>query len=78
MKDKVLEILANIRPEFDFSDDVNFIEEESADGIAAALKTVLAETDEELFRKGCAARDFVLDGRNNVVQAEKMLKMFES
>ena len=57
---------------------VSFIEEESAAGIAAALKTVLAETDEELFRKGCAARDFVLDGRNNVVQAEKLLKMFES
>ena len=57
---------------------VDFIEEESAAGIAAALKTVLAETDEELFQKGCVARDFVLDGRNNVVQAEKMLKMLES
>ena len=27
MKEKVLEILSNIRPEFDFSDNVNFIEE---------------------------------------------------
>lgn len=27
MKEKVLEILANIRPEFDFTEDVNFIEE---------------------------------------------------
>ena len=27
MKEKVLEILANVRPEFDFSEDVNFIEE---------------------------------------------------
>lgn len=27
MKEKVLAILANVRPEFDFSEDVNFIEE---------------------------------------------------
>lgn len=27
MKEKVLEILANLRPEFDFTEDVNFIEE---------------------------------------------------
>lgn len=27
MKDKVIEILANIRPEFDFTEDVNFIEQ---------------------------------------------------
>ena len=27
MKEKVLEILSNIRPEFDFTEDVNFIEE---------------------------------------------------
>ena len=26
MKEKVLEILSNIRPEFDFTEDVNFIE----------------------------------------------------
>ena len=56
---------------------VYFIEEESADGIATALKTVLEHTDEELFRKGQQARDFVLDGRNNVVQAEKLLQMLE-
>ena len=27
MKEKVLEILANLRPEFDFTEDVDFIEE---------------------------------------------------
>ena len=56
---------------------VDFIEEESAAGIAAALKKVLASSDEELFRKGQAARNFVLDGRNNVVQAEKLLNMLK-
>jgi len=57
---------------------VHFIEEESAAGIAAALKTVLAASDEELFQKGQKARNFVLDGRNNVVQAKKLLKMLET
>lgn len=56
---------------------VDFIEEESAAGIAAELTKVLSHSDEELFRKGSAARDFVLDGRNNVVQAKKLLEMLE-
>ena len=56
---------------------VDFIEEESADGIAAALKAVLSRSDEELFQKGQDARAFVLDGRNNVVQAKKLLDMLE-
>ena len=56
---------------------VDFIEEESPAGIAAALKKVLSHSDEELFRKGIAARDFVLKGRNNVVQAKKLLTMLE-
>ena len=57
---------------------VDFIEEESVSGIAAALKAVLARSDEDLFRKGQAARDFVLEGRNNVVQAKKLLDMLEN
>jgi glycosyltransferase involved in cell wall biosynthesis len=56
---------------------VDFIEEESADGIAAALKSVLARSDAELFRKGQEARAFVLEGRNNVVQAKRILTMLE-
>lgn len=56
---------------------VYFIDEESADGIAAALKTVLDRSDEELFQKGQEARAFVLDGRNNVVQAKRILEMLE-
>ncbi len=56
---------------------VYFIDEESADGIADALKRVLNSTDEELFEKGCAARAFVLDSRNNVVQVAKILDMLK-
>ncbi|MGM9589480.1 MAG: glycosyltransferase [Faecousia sp.] len=57
---------------------VSFIEEESAAGVAAALKKVLARSDEELFRMGCEARNFVLQDRNNVVQAKKLLQMLEN
>ena len=56
---------------------VSFIQEETPEGVAAALKTVLAESDEELLRRGQQARDFVLDTRNNVVQARKILEMLQ-
>ncbi len=54
---------------------VFFIEEETAEGIAAALKTVLSESDAELFRRGGDARDFVLNKRNNLVQSQKIIQM---
>ncbi|MBQ6719161.1 MAG: glycosyltransferase family 4 protein [Oscillospiraceae bacterium] len=56
---------------------VSFIDEETAEGIAAALKAVLAMPDEDLFQMGKAAREFVLESRNNVVQARKLLDMLE-
>lgn len=54
---------------------VSFIDEESPEGVAAALRTVLKLSDEELLQKGMEARKFVLDGRNNVVQAGKLLDL---
>ena len=56
---------------------VSFIDEETSVGIAAALKAVLSAPDEALFEKGMAARAFVLETRNNVVQAGKLLGMLE-
>lgn len=43
MKEKVLEILANIRPEFDFKEDVNFIEEGMLDSFDVV--TLVADLD---------------------------------
>lgn len=57
---------------------VYFIEEETPEGIAKALKEVLSGSDEALFEKGELARAFILDTRNNVVQAGKILKMLEN
>lgn len=56
---------------------VYFIEDETAGGVKKALEEVLAHSDAELFEKGCAARKFVLEGRNNVVQAAKILDMLK-
>jgi len=54
---------------------VYLLEEESPEGISKMLETVLGNTDEALFEKGQKAREFVLDQRNNVVQAKKILEM---
>lgn len=56
---------------------VYLLEDETADGIAAKLQEVLANSDETLFEKGCEARAFVLDRKNNVIQAKKILDMLE-
>ena len=37
----------------------------------------LSNSDAELFQMGSAARAFVLEGRNNVIQAKKLLEMLE-
>lgn len=56
---------------------VYFIKEENAEGVASALKEILAESEEALLEKGELARNFVLDYKNNVVQAKKILTMLE-
>lgn len=56
---------------------VYFIEDQTPEGVARALEQTLANSDEELFQKGTAAREFVLDQRNNVVQAHKIIDMLE-
>ena len=52
-----------------------FIRQETAEGICAALQQVLSQDDKTLFEKGSQARQFVLESRNNVVQAKKILEM---
>lgn len=56
---------------------VYLLEDESAEGIAGMLKQVLSQSEKALFEKGAAARAFVLDTRNNVVQAAKILEMLK-
>ena len=54
---------------------VYLLEDETADGIADMLREVLSNSDETLFRKGTEARRFVLEQKNNVIQARKILEM---
>ena len=51
------------------------LEDETAEGIAEKLRQVLVISDEELFQKGTEARTFVLEQKNNVIQAQKILEM---
>ena len=62
----------------DYYPHVYLLEEETADGIAEKLTDILAQTDEALFEKGSAAKEFILTTRNNVVQAAKIIKMLET
>ena len=56
---------------------VYLLRDETAEGISKMLTEVLAQSDEELFRKGCEARRFVLEEKNNVIQAKKILDMLQ-
>ena len=56
---------------------VFLIEEETEAGVSRMLQTVLAHSDEELFQKGQKARTFILDEKNNVIQAQKLLEMLK-
>lgn len=62
----------------DYYPHVYLLEQETAEGIAEKLTEVLAQTDEELFEKGRAAKEFILTTRSNVVQAAKILEMLET
>jgi glycosyltransferase involved in cell wall biosynthesis len=54
---------------------VYLIEDESADGIAAVLRELLSKSREELFEKGKHAKEFILQEKNHVKQAQKLLDM---
>ena len=54
------------------------LEDETAQGIAETLGSVLSQTEDALFEKGQAARHFILNEKNNVIQAQKILDMLET
>lgn len=54
---------------------VYLMEEETPAGAEKMLREVLQLSDEALFQKGQEARNFILEQKNNVIQAEKLLDM---
>ena len=57
---------------------VYLLEEESAEGMAKALKEILSKPAEELAQKGAAAKKFVMEKKNNISQAKKLLDMLNN
>jgi len=51
------------------------IESESVNGLAEELKNILEKSSLELHKKGNDAKDFVLNEKNNVIQASKIIEM---
>ena len=61
----------------EYNDYVYLLEEETEEGVAEALRDILARPKEELHQKGLAAKKFVMEEKNNCVQAKKVLEMVE-
>lgn len=57
---------------------VYLIEDETPDGIAKVLNRIFAESFEIRQAKAKRAREFVLEQKSNVVQAEKIIKFLEN
>lgn len=53
---------------------VYFFDDETEDGMCSTLKDVLRKTDEEYHKFGQEAKNFVITEKNNVRQAEKLIK----
>ena len=57
---------------------VYFFEDESVDGMKTAFQRVLNLSDLELTQKGINAKKFVLDNKNNIIQARKLMDFISS
>lgn len=53
---------------------VYFIEQETSEGIAEALKKVLSQSPQQLHSFGMKAKEFVLTEKSNFAQADKVLR----
>lgn len=57
---------------------VYLIKEENLNGFSAALEEVINKTEEELTQKGHAAQEFIIENKNNIVQAKRILTLLTS
>lgn len=62
----------------EYYDYVYLIEDETEEGIVKALKEVLNKPSDELHEMGLRAKEFVIREKNNVNQAEKIIKLIKS
>ena len=52
---------------------VYLINDESVDGVKKALEEVFSNSRQELHKRGMLAKKFILDEKNNRVQAKKVI-----
>ena len=71
MEQKIREILADLRPEFDFTEDVDFIEEGYLDSFDIAQLVAALEKEYGVKIKGI---DIVPENFSSVVAMERLLK----
>ena len=57
---------------------VYLIEDETVEGLKRILKNTLLKPSEELHEKGLAAKQFILEYKNNIFQANKLYKLISS
>lgn len=57
---------------------VYLIKDENLNGFSTALEDVISKTEEELTQKGHAAQEFILENKNNIVQAKRILALLNS
>jgi glycosyltransferase involved in cell wall biosynthesis len=62
----------------DHLEHVYLIEDESAEGIACALRELCLKNEKELFEKGRKAKQFILEEKSNIRQAKKLLNFLEN
>lgn len=55
---------------------VFLLPDESSEGISQQLKKLFAEDAENLYEMGSRARDYVLNNKNNIMQAGKVLSLY--
>ncbi|WP_353852615.1 glycosyltransferase [Dehalobacter restrictus] len=56
---------------------IYIFEDETVQGLAANIRTLLSNPKEELFNKGLEAKQFVLKNKNNIIQAGKIISMLK-
>lgn len=61
----------------EYNDYIYFFDDESVEGMRDKLKNVLGEDRESLHKFGLATKTFVLENKNNLIQAKKIIEMLE-
>ena len=57
---------------------VYMIEDESAEGISIVLRELFSKSETELFEKGRQAKQFILEEKNNIKQAARLLDFLKN